>query len=118
VNYVDDKQGYWYAVDFLDCRAKVVKDAAAMKPDDRGALKWCFMQPNAKLKDFPMIKAEKGSLRAVKAGNVFVVVSLGMKGMETLKAADVTTRAASARTGARVPGGSAGGMMGHFEVIL
>ena len=88
-NYVDAKEDYWYAVDFLDCRAKVVRDAAAMKPGSRGALEWCFMQPNAKLKDFPMIKPEKGSRRAVKAGNVFVVVSLGMKGMETLKAADV-----------------------------
>ena len=90
VNYVD-KEDYWYSVDFLDCRAKVVKDVAAKNPDERGALKWCFMQPNEKLKDFPMIKPEKGSVRAVKAGNVFVVVSLGMKGKETLKAADVET---------------------------
>jgi hypothetical protein len=88
LNYVD-KDNYWYGVDFLDCRAKVVKDAASMKPEDRGATKWCFMQPNAKLKDYPMIKPEKGSARAVKAGNVWVVVSLGMTGMETLKAADV-----------------------------
>ena len=88
LNYVDH-DAYWYGVTFLDCRAKVVKDAAAMKPDDRGALKWCFMQPNDKLKDYPMIKPEKGLTRAVKAGNVCVVVSLGMQGKETLKAADV-----------------------------
>jgi len=88
VNYVD-KENYWYSVDLLDCRAKVVKDALAMKPEDRGALKWCFLQPNDKLKDYPMIKPEKGSVRAVKAGNVIVVGSLGMTGMETLKAADV-----------------------------
>ena len=89
VNYVD-KEDYWYGVDFLDCRAKVVKDAAGQKTD-RGALEWCFMKPNAKLKDFPMIKPEKGSARAVKAGNVFVVVTLGMKGSEALKGADVET---------------------------
>lgn len=88
MNYVD-KDNYWYGLTFLDCRAKVVKDAAAMKAEDRGALKWCFMQPNAKLKDYPMIKPEKGSARAVKAGNVWVVVTLGMTGMETLKAENV-----------------------------
>lgn len=89
MNYVDKKENYWYGLTFLDCRAQVVKDAAAMKPEERGALKWCFMQPNAKLKDYPMIKPEHGSTRAVKAGNVYVVVSLGMTGEETLKAADV-----------------------------
>ncbi len=91
VNYVDQKGDYWYSVDFLDCRAKVVKDVAAEKPGTRGALEWCFMQPNAKLKDFPMITPEKGSVRAVKAGNVIVVGSLGMRGKATLKAADVET---------------------------
>ena len=88
MNYVDG-ENYWYGLTFLDCRAKVVKDAAAMKPEERGALKWCFMKPNAKLKDFPMIKPENGSSRAVKAGNVYVVVTLGMTGEEKLKAADV-----------------------------
>ena len=88
MNYVD-KDNYWYAVDFLDCRAKVVKDAKGTKPEDRGALKWCFMQPNEKLKGFPMFKPEKGSVRAVKAGKVIVVVSLGMTGLEKLKAPDV-----------------------------
>lgn len=88
MNYVD-KENYWYGLTFLDCRAKVVKDAAAMKPEERGALKWCFMQPNATLKDYPMIKPETGATRAVKAGNVFVLASLGMTGQETLKAADV-----------------------------
>ncbi len=91
MNYVDQKGDYWYSVDFLDCRAKVVKDVAAEKPGTRGALEWCFMQPNAKLKDFPMITPEKGSVRAVKAGNVIVVGSLGMRGKATLKAADVET---------------------------
>ena len=88
MNYVD-KDDYWYGLTFLDCRAKVVKDAVGMKPEERGALKWCFMQPNDKLKDYPMIKPEKGAARAVKAGNVWVIVTLGLKGKETLKAADV-----------------------------
>jgi len=89
VNFVDGKD-YWYTVQFIDCRAKVAKDAAKDPADDRGVFTYCYDAPTGKFKDYPMF-APNEFQRAVKVGNVTVVASIAMNGRAKLKGADLET---------------------------
>jgi hypothetical protein len=86
-NFVDGSD-YWISMRMLDCNLPMVQEAATKSADERGLLDYCFATPTGKLKDFPLI-AKNDSVRAVKAGHVVLIASLGAAGEGKLKAADL-----------------------------
>lgn len=86
-NFVDGND-YWLSLRMLDCNLPMVQEVASKSADERGVLDACFATPTGKLKDLPLI-SKNDSMRAVKAGHLVLIASLGAAGETKLKAADL-----------------------------
>jgi hypothetical protein len=86
-NYVDGND-YWLSVRFLDCNLPAVKATADKPSAERGEFTFCFDGATGKLKDFPLFTTFD-TQRAVKAGHLIVIATVGLTGQTKLKVADL-----------------------------